>query len=203
MLASVMLLLGIFLFVAGLLGILKAAFQVSSSWGYFSLLGIPMVLFSFRYFYRVKFSLMVISLAIASIGVSLIGGADKSLQLRLAADSLGIGQYPVVNMLRYPDEAREEVIYANIEEDNKPWPVQVQLAPVESEVVSYISIAPKDMGNYLGRHVIARTFSGEVVKGFIDKMTGNRVVLRLEKLNSRSSFTYNSELFERVEVASR
>ena len=202
MLASIMLLLGVFLLIAGILGILKTAFQVSSAWGWFSFLGFPMVLFSLRYFYRVRFSLMVISLAIASIGVSLVGGADKSLQLRKAADSLGISQFPLVNMLRYPDEVKNNVPYSNIENDNQPWPVQVLQTPVEPTDVSYFSISSGDMGNYLGRRIIARTFSGEEVTGFIEKIEGNKVVLRTEKLNARTSFTYNSEFFETVKVAS-
>ncbi len=201
MLASIMLLSGLFLLIVGTAGILRAAFQVGNAWGFFSLLGLPMVLFSLLYFLRVRFSLMVISLAIAAIGASIIGGADKSLGLRPLADSLGVSHYPLVNMLRYPDDVREYVPYANIESDNEAWPPQVQKETLDQKGISYFSIAPLDMGNYLGRYVIARTFSGEMVTGFIEKIEGNKVTLRAEELNSRASFTYNSELFETVKVA--
>lgn len=201
MLATIMFFVGILMLIAASYGMLKTAFQASPVWGVLSFLVLPFILFALKYFARVRYCLMVLLLGFLCVVIALYGGADKTLRLRQMADLVGIGHYPLVNLLRYSSDKVVSDSYSNIEHSDDVWPVVVEQQSPQVEARTYRDILVGDLPKYIGSYVRLTSFSGDKATGYINKVNGDSITLSVDQLNPKASFNYNMQLLESVEVA--
>jgi len=205
MIETIGLLVGVSLLIVALVALLRIAFKTDLIWGLMGLLLVPLLFFMFLHPAKTRYAMAVFFIGLATAGMSLWGGADRTLDLKGWAQEYGIAELPGINLLRAP-LVTEPVAEITTEEPTEP---EVKEVEKKKKAVSktkssqkFRQIAWAEVEQYVGSLFQGKTYDGRIIQGKIISVTNEVVTLSRPVSQGSASFDYRLGLFQTIMVAS-
>lgn len=206
MIETIGLLVGVSLLIVALVALLRIAFKTDLIWGLLGLLLVPLLFFMFLHPVKTRYPLAVFFIGLATAGMSLWGGADRTLDLKGWAQEYGIAELPGINLLRAP-LVTEPVAEITTEEPTEPEIKEVEkkkkkVTPKAKSAAKFRQIAWAEVEQYVGSLFQGKTYDGRIIQGKIISVTNEVVTLSRPVSQGSASFDYRLGLFQTIMVAS-